>query len=88
MKEKRKKIEKSLDLVGGVKKNLRKVKAMALTIVVDAIETVSKGLKPKTRGIGNQRKGRDETDHSIAKIGKNTQMNPGDLLSLSLHTLN
>ena len=38
----------------------------------------------KPGGFRNQRKNRDHTDHSIAKIGRNTEKSPGDLKRLAV----
>ena len=38
----------------------------------------------KTGGIENPRKKRDHLDHSIAKIGQNTEKSPGDLKRLAV----
>ena len=41
---------------------------MAILIVVEAIRTISKGLEKRVGGTGNQRKNRDNSDHSSVKI--------------------
>ena len=52
-------------------------------IVVKALGTAPEGLKKETRGIRDQKKHQDHTDHRIVKIDLNNQMSPGDLRRLA-----
>ena len=53
------------------------MKVTAIPIMVDTLGSVLKG--KETGRIGNQSKKHDHADHSIFKIGYNTQKNSGDL---------
>ena len=48
-----------------------------IPIVVNAQRTVPKGLRKKNGGTGNQTKNRNPQNHSIVKIGENTEKSPG-----------
>ena len=71
-------IDKYLDLAKEQKK-LWNMKATVIPIVIGALGSVPKDLVKKTEGIGNHQKDREYSDHSIAKIGSNTQKCLGNL---------
>ena len=41
-------------------------------------------LSKQTGGVGNQRTSQDHPNYIIVKIGQNTEISPGDLLSFKL----
>ena len=48
------------------------------------LERPQKSLGKKTGGIGNQRENGDHPNHSIVKIGQNTEKSPGDQKRLAV----
>ena len=54
-----------------------------IPIVVGVLGAVPRASLKDLEELEIREKNQDHTDHSIVKIGQNTQKSPGDLLSLS-----
>ena len=52
-----------------------------IPIVIGAFGTVIKGL---AQGLGNKRTSRDPSNHSVVKIGQNTEKSPGNFWKLAV----
>ena len=74
---KKEKWDKYLDLIREHRK-LWNIMVMLIPNMIGALGTFPKGLEKKTARYTNRRKSQDCTDHSIIKIGLNSQKSLGD----------
>ncbi len=59
------------------------MKLTVIPIVISALGTDTKKLDIGTGGLGNKRTSGDHPNHSIIKIGQNTEKSSGDLRRLA-----
>ena len=60
------------------------MKLTVIPIVISALGTDTKKLDIGTGGLGNKRTSGDHPNHSIIKIGQNTEKSSGDLRRLAV----
>ena len=68
----------------GLDRKLIKVKVKVIPVIIGGIGTVSKSLEKDWKNVGNQRKNRDHSEHTIVKIGLTTQKSLGGMRRLAV----
>ena len=78
--------KKILQILGSCQRNKKSVEHEGYSDTNNSSHTRNsyQKLGKETGGIGIQRKDRDDIDHSIAKIGRNTQETLGNLIILAV----